>query len=76
MTEYKVHANWDAEAQMWVAYSDDIPGLATEAETFEKLVERVKAVAPELLQLNDRAPKGGGEIRIFAERIEAIAAAA
>ena len=49
---YQVDANWDAEAGVWVAHSDDIPGLNTEAETFDRLVERVVAVVPELLVLN------------------------
>jgi hypothetical protein len=30
---YFVRAEWDAEAAVWVAASDDVPGLVTEAET-------------------------------------------
>lgn len=47
-----VEAVWDEDARVWVATSEDIPGLVTEAPTFEALVQRVKAVAPELLQEN------------------------
>lgn len=50
---YKVTVEFDAEAEMYVAYSDDIPGLATEAKTIPDLVKRVLAIAPELLELND-----------------------
>ncbi len=32
-----VHAEWDEEAQVWVASSDDVPGLATEGSTIEGL---------------------------------------
>jgi predicted RNase H-like HicB family nuclease len=53
-----VHVLWDAESHMFVATSDDIPGLVTEADSFEKLVERVKLVAPELLELNGILPEG------------------
>ena len=51
-----VNVEWDAEARMFVASSDDIPGLATEAASFEKLVERVMAVTPELLHDNGITP--------------------
>ncbi len=44
-----VTAQWDGEAKVWVATSDDIVGLVTEAPTLDALVERVTAVAPELL---------------------------
>ena len=47
-----VRADWDDEARVWVADSDDVPGLATEAETVEALVAKVKVMIPELLELN------------------------
>lgn len=31
--QYLIRANWDAEARVWVASSDDVPGLAVESET-------------------------------------------
>jgi hypothetical protein len=34
---YLVRALWDDEAKYWVAASDDVPGLATGAETIEAL---------------------------------------
>jgi len=49
---YHVRAHWDDEAQVWWAESDEVPGLATEAATFEQLDENVRAIAPELLVLN------------------------
>ena len=30
-----VRAEWDEEARVWVATSDDVPGLATEALTMD-----------------------------------------
>lgn len=47
-----VHATYDAEADVWVAESEDVPGLVTEAKTFEGLMARVAEIAPELLALN------------------------
>ena len=52
MAPYHVKAEWDAEANVWVASSDDVPGLATGADTFESLVEKLKVVIPELLEEN------------------------
>lgn len=49
---YYVHAVWDEKAEVWVASSDDVPGLATEADTAEALVEKLKILIPELLALN------------------------
>lgn len=49
---YHVHADWDAEAAVWVATSDDVPGLATEAPTIEALAEKLRTMIPELLLAN------------------------
>ena len=50
-----VAASWDDEAKVWVATSDDVLGLATEAGTFEALVEKLKRMIPELLDANGHA---------------------
>lgn len=52
MKKLLVTAQWDDEAKVWVATSRDIPGLVTEAPTLDALLERVLAVAPELLEDN------------------------
>ena len=49
---YQVEAFWDWEAQVWVAESEDIPGLVTEADTIEALTAKLRQMIPELLQLN------------------------
>ncbi|MER3495232.1 MAG: hypothetical protein C4323_25590 [Mastigocladus sp. ERB_26_2] len=48
----KVTAFWDREADVWVASSDDVPGLVTEASTIEALTEKLKVMIPELFELN------------------------
>ncbi len=50
--QIKIQAEWDEEAKVWVAFSDDIRGLATEAETLEALETRLKEIIPELIELN------------------------
>ena len=47
-----VEAMWDAEAGVFVATSDDVPGLITEASTFEALQTKLNEMIPELLAMN------------------------
>ena len=76
---YTVAAEWDAEAMVWVATSNDVPGLATEAETFEALAEKLRLMVPELLELNgvlSPAAAAAVRFRIVAERDELASAVA
>jgi predicted RNase H-like HicB family nuclease len=52
MTTLRVDAEWDPEAGVWVATSDDVPGLATEAATLEALTAKLHTLIPELLEAN------------------------
>ena len=47
-----VRAEWDGEAHVWVATSDDVPGLVTEEAPMEDLIEKLKVVIPELPEAN------------------------
>jgi len=47
-----IRAEWDEEALVWVATSDDVPGLATEENNIERLIEKLKILIPELLEAN------------------------
>ncbi len=49
----QVKALLDEESGIWVATSDDVPGLVTEAETWEGLIRKLIGLIPELLELND-----------------------
>ncbi len=53
--EYKVSFTWDEESDVWIAQSDDIPGLVLEGGSLDALIERVRFAAPELIELN-KAP--------------------
>jgi len=72
---YTIQAQWDPEADVWLATSDQVPGLAIEAKTMEELVERLRAVVPELLELN-QSIRAGEEIvfRLRSERREVVRA--
>ena len=70
---YYVHAVWDEEAQVWVASSEDVPGLATEAETAEALVQKLKTLIPELLSLNGRTDTKPIAFELLTRRFELAA---
>jgi len=52
MAEYLIDFLWDNEASVWVATSEDIPGLVLESGSFDALMERVRFAMPELLEMN------------------------
>lgn len=56
---YFVRAEWDDEASVWVASSDDVPGLVTEAKTLEALDLKLRSMVPELLEANRCMPLDG-----------------
>jgi Domain of unknown function (DUF1902) len=47
-----VEANWDSEAKVWVAESDDIP-LVTEAATVDGLLAKLPGIIQDLLEDDD-----------------------
>lgn len=52
-----IKMTWDPDACVWVAESDDVPGLVLESGSFDALLERVRFAVPELLSLNhSKAP--------------------
>ncbi|MHC5599775.1 MAG: DUF1902 domain-containing protein [Nostoc sp.] len=52
----KVQAFWDKDAEVWVATSENVPGLVTEASTIESLTQKLREIIPELLVLNRIVP--------------------
>jgi hypothetical protein len=49
-----ITARWDGEANVWLATSTDVPGLIVEAETWPAMIEEVRLVLPDLLELSGR----------------------
>jgi Domain of unknown function (DUF1902) len=47
-----IDARWDEEANVWIATSDDVAGLVVEADTWAAMIEEVRLVLPELLELS------------------------
>jgi len=74
MSQFDVHAVWDAEAGVWTAYSDDIPGLVTEAATWDEMVKRAAAAAAELIVLNSVPHDKDVQLRFVAQQTAPVAA--
>ena len=53
LMSYDVNVEWDNEAKVWIATSEDIPGLVLESGYFDALIERVQVAAQELIALNN-----------------------
>ncbi len=65
-----IRAEWDEEAMVWVATSDDVPGLATENDTLEGLIGKLKVMIPELLEANGEAREDGIPFEVLTRRFE------
>ena len=68
--EYEVQFTWDAEAGVWVATSEDVPGLVLESGSIDALIERVRYAVPELLGLNNL--KAGSVLNFHLNRRERL----
>ena len=64
----KVSLTWDNEAYVWLASSEDVPGLSLESGSLDALIERVKFALPDLLELKDTKIK----IDFRAERVSEV----
>jgi Domain of unknown function (DUF1902) len=52
MNSIIVKAEWDPEASVWVAQSDDVLGLAAESSSLESLRPKVLAMISDLIEVN------------------------
>ena len=52
MDRITVRADWDEEAGVWVASSEDVDGIALEAATVEQLREKVMGAIADLIELD------------------------
>lgn len=54
MEQLTIKMTWDPETCVWIAESDNVPGLVLESGSFDALIKRVRFAVPELLELNGR----------------------
>ena len=71
MIGYTIVLSWDDEASVWIAESEDLPGLILESGSFDALVERVKIAVPDLLEL-DRTDHTQIQLHFKAERLAVL----
>ena len=50
-----IRAQWDTEAGVWLATSEDVPGLVVEADTWPAMINEVQLVLPELLDVSGQS---------------------
>ena len=63
-----VRAEWDPEARVYTARSEDVPGLVAEAATLEAMETKLQTLIPELLELNaDLLPERGAADQDWAD---------
>lgn len=70
---YTITAKWDGDAAVWVATSDEVPGLVTEAGTLEDLVVKLRVMVPEMLEANGVLSATAAQqasFKVVAERLE------
>lgn len=71
-----VKADFDRDANVWYVSDSDIPGLVTEAATFDDLCQKIPIMAAELLSLNGGAESGEVLIEIIAHTTSKVKLAA
>ena len=62
----EIQARWDDDEGVWLATSDDVPGLAIEADTWSLMIEELKMNVPELLG-RSAATSGGLSLTVTAQ---------
>jgi predicted RNase H-like HicB family nuclease len=62
---YEIRAQWDSEAGVWVAESEDVPGLVAEADSPNVLVHKLRTLIPELLELNGVTRDGTASFHVL-----------
>ena len=72
MQIFEVRAQWDQEAGVWWAESDDVPGLVAEADTRGQLMNDLRYLVPELLQANGRHLEDHAKLRMTWDETEEL----
>jgi hypothetical protein len=50
-----IDARFDPEAGVWLATSADLPGLIVEADTWPAMIDEVRLIIPDLLELSGQS---------------------
>ena len=58
-----VDVHWDNEADVWIAVGKDVDGLVVEASTWSAMVEEIKLIAPDLLEVMSKMDERLSDVR-------------
>lgn len=47
-----IDARWEPEAGVWIATSNDVSGLVVEADSWPSMIEEMRLLLPDLLELS------------------------
>ena len=50
--DFTIKYMWDADAKVWIATSEEIPGLVLDSDSLEKLLNEVALYVPEMMDIN------------------------
>jgi len=53
MNTFNIFLERDEKIGVWIATSEDIPGLVLESKSYDDIEERAKCVVPQLLKSNN-----------------------
>ena len=68
-----IDANWDSGARVWVSTSEDVPGVAVEADTTNQTVNILKDVIFDLMEANGIETDDDMDVVVrFAQREESL----
>ena len=67
---YEILAQWDGDAGVWVAESEDVPGLVAEGGSPSILAQKLRILIPELLELNAVPARRAGKFHVRYEHEE------
>ena len=68
-----IDANWDSDVRVWVATSEDVPGVAVEADTTNETMDILKDVILDLMEANGVEAVDDMEVVVrFAQRQESL----
>jgi predicted RNase H-like HicB family nuclease len=76
MDVFRVLAHWDDKPGVWWAESEDVRGLVAESATLDALLEDIKNLVPDLLELNHGGAAREAQIHLLADRVESVLIAA
>lgn len=72
---FRVNAEWDDQASVWVATSPDVLGLVTEGRNYDAIIRSVRLIIPALVEIGVE-PEDVIEVKFLGEKVVSVPLAA